>query len=154
MYSFRLKIPTSGLLIAPEFVWFPSMRHRKAKAWEKRLKGVFDEIDRALEQRYGDQFSLHPSRPQTGSTSNPEMDGLFNVGASYSAGFGSKFGPGYVVDIRLSTLEQIPETLEEELRESVLSMLREKLPTAFPGKDLKVDQEENHLRIHGDLSLD
>ena len=130
------------------------MRYRKAKAWEKRLKDVFDEIDRVLELRYGDQFSLHPSRPETGTTSNPEMDGLFNVGASYSAGFGSSFGPGYVVDIRLSTLQRIPETMADELRDSVHTMLDEKLPAAFPGKVLKVDQEGNHLRIHGDLSLD
>jgi hypothetical protein len=130
------------------------MRHRKAKEWEKRLKGVFDEIDKALEQQYGDRFPLHPARPATGSTSNPEMDGLFNVGASYSAGFGSKIGPGYVVDIRLSTLQHIPEGLADQLRDTVETMLTEKLPVAFPGKSLQVSREEHHLRIHGDLSLD
>jgi len=130
------------------------MRHRKAKAWEKRLKGVFDEIDQALEQRYGDRFPLHPARPETGTTSNPEMDGLFNVGASYSAGFGSKLGPGYVVDIRLSTLQHIPKGLTDKLRDAVEAMLIEKLPAAFPGKALQVEREARHLRIHGDLSLD
>ena len=130
------------------------MRHRKAKEWEKKLKSVFDEIDHALEEQYGKRFSLHPARPETGSTSNPEMDGLFNVGASYSAGFGSAFGPGYVVDIRLSTLQRIPGELAAELRDTVEAMLAEKLPAAFPGKSLRVDKEGQHLRIHGDLSLD
>ncbi|MBN2684941.1 MAG: hypothetical protein JXR40_06650 [Pontiellaceae bacterium] len=123
-------------------------------AWEKRLKAVFDEIDVELEHLYGDRFRLHPARRAEGTTSNPEMDGLFNVGASYSAGFGSKFGPGYVVDIRLSTLEHVPAELKTEIRDKVQSMLIEKLPTAFPGKNLQVDRERKHLRIHGDLSLD
>jgi len=130
------------------------MRHRKAKEWERRLKTVFDEIDIELEAAYGDRFNLHPARPEHGTTSSREMDGLFNVGASYSAGFGSKLGPGYVVDIRLSTLQRIPEELKLKLRDTVQALLLEKLPAAFPSKELHVDQEQSHLRIHGDLSLD
>lgn len=118
------------------------------------MKFVFDEIDIELEHRYRERFDLHPSRPEHGTTSSREMDGLFNVGASFSAGFGSRLGPGYVVDIRLSTLEQIPKTLKIELRDKVQAMLVEKLPAAFPGKTLRVDKERSHLRIHGDLSLD
>lgn len=142
------------LVLDAHLLFFDFMRHRKAKEWEKKLKRVFDEIDRQLELKYGDRFSLHPSRSGKGATSNPEMDGLFNVGASYSAGFGSVFGPGYVVDIRLSTLERIPDELDVELRERVQAMLTDKLPKAFPGKKLQVDKERDHLRIHGDLSLD
>lgn len=129
------------------------MRHRKAKEWEKRLKTVFDKIDIELEQQYGDRFDRHPARPAHGSTSSREMDGLFNVGASYSAGFGSKLGPGYVVDIRLSTLQRIPKELKTELRDKVQKRLVELLPTAFPDKELHVEKERNHLRIHGDLSF-
>ncbi len=130
------------------------MRHRKANEWEKRLKSVFDDIDIELEAAYGNLFDLHPNRSPKGVTSNPEQDGLFNVGASYSAGFGSRFGPGYVVDIRLSTLHRVPNELKHEVRDRVQALLIEKLPHAFPGKTLHVDQEHNHLRIHGDLSLD
>jgi hypothetical protein len=130
------------------------MRHRKAKAWEKRLKGMFDQIDIALEEEYGDRFTLHPVRSRHGQTSSRSMDGLFNVGASFSTGFGSKFGAGYVVDIRLSTLERVPAEVKRELRGRVQTMLVELLPVTFPGKTLHVDQERRHLRIHGDLSLD
>lgn len=130
------------------------MRHTKATAWEHQLKEVFDEIDAELEQRYANRFALHPARPPEGTTSNPEMDGLFNVGASYSAGFGSKFGAGYVVDIRISTLERIPHALLDELRNEVQKMLQEKLPSTFPRKELRVERERSHLRIVGDLSLD
>jgi hypothetical protein len=130
------------------------MRHSKAKEWERKLKGVFDEIDIELEQVYGDRFELHPARAKHGKTSSREMDGLFNVGASYSAGFGSRLGPGYVVDIRLSTLQRVPSELKEELRDHVRQMLAEKLPSAYPGKDLRVELERKHLKITGDLSLD
>ena len=130
------------------------MRHVKANEWESRLKSVFDRIDAKLEDSYGNRFKLHPSRPAEGTTSNPEMDGLFNVGASFSAGFGSEFGPGYVVDIRLSTLQRVPHELREELRNKVKAWLEELLPEAFPGRELHVDQEGQHLRIHGDLNLD
>lgn len=130
------------------------MRSREAKEWELKLKSVFDEIDRELETRYGHQFPLHPNRPGEGVTTNPEMDGLFNVGASFSAGFGSKLGPGYVVDIRMSTLSRIPRNLKLELRKEVKSLLEQKLPHAFPGKSLEVHEEHKHLRIIGDLSLD
>jgi hypothetical protein len=130
------------------------MRHIKSKAWELRLKEIFDDIDRKLEAEYGSQFSLHPSRPVDGRTSNPEMDGLFNVGASFSAGFGSKLGPGYVVDIRFSTLQRVSKELKEELRDKVQAWLIEKLPVTFPDNELEVTKEHRHLRIHGDLSLD
>jgi hypothetical protein len=130
------------------------MRHRRAKDWEKRLKAVFDEIDVELEGEYGGRFERHPARAAHGSTSSREMDGLFNIGAAYSAGFGSRFGPGYVVDIRLSTLQRIPKELKLELRDKVQAMLVEKLPAAFPGKRLHADKERRHLRIHGDLGLD
>jgi hypothetical protein len=129
------------------------MRHRKAKAWEKRLQAVFDEIDVELETTYSDLYDLHPSRPEHGATSNREMDGLFNVGASYSAGIGSRLGAGYVVDIRLSTLDRVPNGLKLELRDKVQAMLIQRLPAAFPGKKLRVDYEKDYLRIHGDLSL-
>ena len=44
--------------------------------------------------------------------------------------------------------------LKLELRDTVQALLVAKLPAAFPGKQLHVDQERSHLRIHGDLSLD
>ncbi|MDF7809035.1 hypothetical protein P4E94_16425 [Pontiellaceae bacterium B12219] len=130
------------------------MRHIRAKAWELKLKTVFDEIDRRLESDYGDRFRIHPARPAEGRTSNPEMDGLFNVGASYSAGFGSAYGPGYVVEIRVSTLQSISQYFREELRDLVQTWLTEMLPNTFPDRELHVVKEGNHLRIYGDLRLD
>lgn len=129
------------------------MRGNKAVQWEKTLKRVFDEIDRELEAEYGDEYDLHPSRPEQGSTSNPEMDGLFNVGAAFSAGFGSQHGPGYTVKIRLSTLENVPKNVREEIHTKVFQTLGKRVPAAFPGKDIQVSEDNGLIRIHGDLSL-
>jgi hypothetical protein len=130
------------------------MRTAKAREWELKLKSVFDEIDHILEEEFKGDYALHPSRPARGKTSNPEMDGLINVGASFSAGFGSQFGPGYVVEIRMSTLSHVSKKVKLEMRDTVQALLKQKLPVAFPDQELFVDQERNHLRIHGDLSLD
>lgn len=129
------------------------MRSNEAIRWEKTLKSIFDEIDRELEAEYGGEYDLHPSRPKQGSTSNPETDGLFNVGAAFSAGFGSSTGPGYTVEIRLSTLEKVPSDVREEIRTNVFQTLEKRVPAAFPGKDIQVSRENGLIRIHGDLSL-
>jgi len=122
--------------------------------WEETLKSVFDAIDAELEAGYGNDYPLHPSRPKRGVTANPEDDGLFNVGAAFSAGFGSKYGPGYVVEIRLATLNHVPEDVQAEIKEKVFQGLEKRLPQAFPGKELHVSEENGIIRIYGDLSLD
>jgi len=130
------------------------MRSNQAMQWEETLKSVFDTLDHELEAEYGGKYPLHPSRPKHGITANPEDDGLFNVGAAFSAGYGSKFGPGYVVEIRLSTLRNVPAEVREEIKIKVLQGLEKRLPAAFPGKVLHVSEENGIIRIHGDLSLD
>lgn len=129
------------------------MRHSKAVAWEEKLKKVFDEIDGVLENEYGKNWRLHPSRPEKGSTSNPEDDGLFNVGASFTAGYGSSHGAGYTVEIRLSTLDRVPPEIRSEIRNRVSDLLKEKLPQTFPDQQLEVVTEGTTLKIVGNLNL-
>ncbi|MDZ4199002.1 MAG: hypothetical protein U1E27_06930 [Kiritimatiellia bacterium] len=130
-----------------------SARHPKAVAWERRLKEIFDSIDSDLEERYGHQYNLHPSRPRRGTTSNPESDGLFNIGAAFSAGFGSKHGPGYLVEIRMATLDRVSAEEQERLEQEVVQMLRERLRQGFPDRKLTVSLDGHVFKIHGDLSL-
>ncbi len=130
-----------------------SLRHHKAIAWERRLKDIFDRIDAELEQQYADRFTLHPARAPHGATANPEDDGLFDLGAAFSAGFGSQHGSGYVVQIRLATLQRVPRDLIEAIEEQIVRRLREELPRAFPGQHLRVEREGHAFKIIGDLSL-
>jgi len=114
---------------------------------------VFDEIDHELETQYSAQWPLHPSRPKRGATANPEADGLFNIGAAFSIGPGSKHGPGYTVEIRLSTLKNVAAAVRKKIKAQVFQCLEEKLSAAFPGRELQVSEDNGLIRIHGDLSL-
>lgn len=130
-----------------------SFRDARVTAFEARLKTVFDRIDADLEARYGNRYPLHPARPAEGRTGNPEMDGLFNVGAAFSAGYGSQHGPGYVVNVRMVTLREVPPEVQEQMEREVAEHLRRLLPEAFPGRILHVDRDGHVFKIHGDLSL-
>jgi len=129
------------------------MRHPKAILWEKKLDGVFRRIDKHLEEAYGSLYPLHPVRAQRGPTGHPEHDGLFRVGAAFSAGFGAKKGPGYVVQIDMMTLENVDPEIRMRIENAVAERLREELPEAFPGKDLRVERDGPSYKIYGDLHL-
>ena len=130
-----------------------SSRHPKALAWERTLKGLFDRIDAELEHEYGERYPLHPVRPAEGRTANPEHDGLFSVGASFSTGYGSQHGRGYIVRLRVSTLSSVPKPIREEMEDRVVERLRDLLPEAFPNRILQVSRDGAVFKIHGDLSL-
>lgn len=129
------------------------MRHTKMIAWERTMKAMFDEIDDILEDKYGSEFPLHPNRSKRGKTANKEMDGLFNIGADFTAGYGSRFGRGYVIQVRMSTLEHIPAEIRKSIEADVESLVREKLPIFFPGRNLVLEKDGHLLKIIGDLSL-
>ncbi len=129
------------------------MRHPKLLKWEEKLRDILVEIDAILEDKYGRVYTLHPSRPRRGSTANAEDDGLFDVGAAYSAGFGSRHGPGYIVEVRMGTLHRVPAAARKAIEEEVADLLRPRLAKTFPGRHLHVDRDGPVWKIHGDLSL-
>ncbi len=130
-----------------------SLRHPKTVAWERKLSEVFDKIDTELESAYGDRYPLHPTRARHGKTANPEHDGLFNLGAVFSAGYGSQQGAGYMVRLRVATLSKVPKSTLEEMENLIVERLRDALPKAFPGRDLKITRDGPVFKIHGDISL-
>lgn len=117
------------------------------------MKAVFDRIDDQLESTYGDRYVLRPNRPRRGETGNRETDGLFNIGAAFTAGFGSKHGRGYVVEVQMSTLSRVPDDARTEIEEAVVDLLRRELAVEFPGVNLEVSRDGPVYKIHGDLSL-
>ena len=123
------------------------------EAFEDRLHGVLSEIDGALEERWGARWPLHPARPPRGAAANPQYDGLFRVTAAFSAGFGSRLGPGYLFRVEMSTLADVPAAEREAIEAEAARLLREGLARVFPGRDLRVDRDGPVLKIHGDLSL-
>ncbi len=129
------------------------MKHPSLKRFDDRLKALFDEVDNYLEQHYGDRYPLHPARAKQGATQNKEHSGLFSVGASFSAGYGSDHGRGYVVEVDMVTLAEVPDDIEEEIDEAAAQKVRDLLPLYFPDRQLELVRDGRVFKIHGDLSL-
>ena len=121
--------------------------------FDNRMKILFDEVDSFIEDIYGGRYTLHPMRPARGETSNPEADGLFNIGANFTPGYGSELGRGYLIDVSMSTLEKVDENVRREIYEAVAEKVRELLPIHFPERELSVNRDRNHFKIQGDFSL-
>jgi len=129
------------------------VKHPSLARFETDLKRLFDSVDDYLEEKYGRQYRLHPSRPARGSTSNKAHDGLFNVGASFTAGYGSRYGRGYVVQVEMVTLQHVPADVRELIEQEAADLVNEKLAFYFPGRELVVARDRNIFKIHGDLRL-
>jgi len=129
------------------------MRGPELVKWEDTIVSIFREIDNSLEDEYGDQLPLHPSRAKEGVTANPKYDGLFSVEGVFSAGYGSEHGAGYIFRINYATLSKVPEDLKKKIEAEAIEMLRAGLKDKFPDKDLKVSLDKGGYKIHGDLSL-
>ncbi|MDR0997563.1 MAG: hypothetical protein LBL70_00725 [Treponema sp.] len=127
--------------------------HPKLAAFTGNLEALFQETDGELEDRFGHVFPLHPNRPRRGETANPEMDGLFEIAPDFSPGFGSERGRGYLVTLRVATLEKVPPEKFEALMAEAAELIREKLPRYFPGRSLEVVRDGKRFKIIGDFSL-
>ena len=129
------------------------MRGRGVQDFENRMKQLFDRVDGELEDRWGNEYPLHPARTPRGRSGNPESDGLFNVGATFSAGYGSEHGKGYVIEMRMVTLDHVDQQTREEVRAYTARRVSELLPEYFPDRHLEVVHDGNLFKITGDLSL-
>ncbi|GAB6090964.1 hypothetical protein [Spirochaeta dissipatitropha] len=129
------------------------MFHPKSRQFDRQMKEMFDIIDHELEDLYGHDYPLHPSRPARGKTANPAADGLFNVGVSFSAGYGSSRGRGYVLNVHMSTLAHIPKEKREEIELKTVSLIEQHLPEFFPERELRVERDGPVFKITGDLTL-
>ena len=121
--------------------------------FDDRMKKLFDEVDHYIEDLYGERYALHPARPARGETANPEFDGLFNIGAVFTPGYGSELGRGYLIDVSMSTLEKVDDDVRREIYKVTANKVRELLPLHFPERELSVRRDRNHFKIQGDFNL-
>jgi hypothetical protein len=129
-------------------MWHPLMTE-----FDDRMKSLFDEVNDYLEDLFGDTYDLHPMRPARGETSNPEADGLFNIGAVFTPGFGSLLGRGYLIDMSMSTLEKVDNKIRWEIYKTAAEKVESLLPVYFPERELSVHLDGNRYKILGDFSL-
>ena len=130
------------------------MAIRNLEQWEETLRRVLDQLDDLLEDRFGHPHSLSRNRPPRGATANRKYDGLFAVEAKFSMGYGRREGPGYSVEIRMATFEDVPDDIRQQIHDLVGEVLRTEIPNAFPDKELQVTAKWPHFLIHGDLGWD
>ena len=121
--------------------------------WENTLKEIFNEIDDYLEDMYGGLYPLHPARKKRGETANKSYDGLFNVGASFSAGYGSEYGRGWIFDIHISTLSDVSEEIKEKIYSDAVEILQALLAEHYPDRNIRVEKDGTVFKIFGDLKI-
>jgi hypothetical protein len=127
--------------------------HPKLTAFTNTLEALFQEADDFMEDEWGAVFSLHPNRPGRGSTSNPEMDGLFQIIPDFTLGIGSEKGRGYRLSFRTATLEWISPEEREYLMAEAAAFIQRRLPFYFPDRRLEVVRDGKGFKITGDFSL-
>jgi len=129
------------------------MDHHLQQELETKLRQICDRVDDLLENRYGDAYPLHPNRPRRGETANKAYDGLFNITSTFSAGYGTRTGRGYLVNINMVTLDHIPPSFRERIFRDATDHIRRELKRTFPDRHLEVTREGNLLKIVGDFRL-
>jgi hypothetical protein len=130
------------------------MTNPKITKWEQPLYDLLRSVDNQLEQEFGDIIPHHPSRPPHGATANPQNDGLFRVTANFTAGFGSKHGKGYTLQIDFVTLNEVDQGHRLSVENRALKLIQDGLDHKLPERRLKVKRDGNTWKIIGDLSLD
>lgn len=129
------------------------MRNHRVEEWEDKLNDLLKRVDHALEEQYGALLKLHPARPPHGSTANPQQDGLFRVTASFTPGFGSKLGKGYVIRLDLVTLDALLDEQRTLIQQTAIQLIKAGLEEVLPGRGLTVKRDGKLWKIVGDLSL-
>lgn len=129
------------------------MQNKHVEDFDSTLAELLSEIDHHLETQYGEDYDLHPARPDAGETANPQYDGLFALVANFTAGIGSKYGPGYALNLRISTLSPVSDDIREKWEQIMVEHLRKRLPEVFPNRKLAVERDKHGWKIYGDLSI-
>jgi hypothetical protein len=129
------------------------MWHPKTSAFEKKMNEILLEVDAELEERYGDRYPLHPARAEHGETASGQQSGLFTVNTYFTPGYGSELGRGYVIDVEMVTLADVPDDVEEQIEAEAAQRVEEKLRERFPERELTVERDRRVFKIRGDFSL-
>lgn len=143
----------SGPSIPNEAAQTDGLMNSKLAKWEAKLYQILHEVDDHLEVKYGNFLPLHPSRPEQGTAANPQYDGLFRLTASFSAGYGSELGAGYIFRVEIVTLSKIPSAQREKIEDEAADLMRQGLERAFPDRHMAVARDGSVYKIYGDLTL-
>jgi hypothetical protein len=125
----------------------------RTEKMEDALFQALERTDAEMERRYGDRFRLHPARLPDGKAASRQYDGLFSLSAGFSAGFGSQYGPGYALDLRMVTLDAVPDDFRAQFEREAIELLQQELDREMPERHLKIVRDTNGWKIIGDLHI-
>lgn len=126
---------------------------KRTEEMEHKLFEALEKTDSEMERRYGNAFRLHPARLPDGKAATRQYDGLFSLSAGFSAGFGSQYGPGYALDLRMVTLDAVPEDFRAKFEQEAIDLLQVELDREMPERQLKIVRDTNGWKIVGDLHI-
>ncbi|UER67308.1 hypothetical protein LKV13_00485 [Borrelia sp. BU AG58] len=118
---------------------------------ENILFNICLDVDSVLEDEFGGVYEVHPSRPSRGKAANGTLDGLFRVTTSFTSGYGSSYGRGYLIIIEIITLDVVDMEFSRKVTEKGVKIFGEKLREKFPGKKLFIVHDVNVYKIVGDF---
>jgi hypothetical protein len=127
--------------------------HPKQQELEDTLRRMCDDLDKFLEDAYGDRYPLHPNRLTRGKAASVAYDGLFSTGTQFTMGYGSGAGRGYIIDIDIVTLSRVDKKDFETIEAAAVAYLKSLLPLYFPDRKLQIVKDGNLYKIIGDFSL-
>ncbi|AWG42494.1 hypothetical protein CR532_00490 [Candidatus Borreliella tachyglossi] len=123
----------------------------KFEELENVLFGICLDVDSALEDEFGSAYEIHPNRPSRGRAANGLLDGLFRVTTSFTPGYGSRFGRGYLIIIEIITLDVVDIEFSRRVVERGIKVFGEKLDEKFPAKKVFIVHDINVYKIIGDF---
>ncbi len=127
--------------------------HPKTEAWDRAVQAAIVATDHEMERLYGAGVQLRRNRPQSGSTANPQMDGLFNINLVFTNGANSLLGRGYSLDIEVGSNEDPSPEMTERYTESCRKILEAELQKSLPGRNLHFERDGDRWKLQGDFSL-
>ncbi|BCR19048.1 hypothetical protein BmHoA_00097 [Borrelia miyamotoi] len=119
--------------------------------FENALFNICLDVDYVLEDEFGSFYEIHPNRPSRGRSANGILDGLFRVTTSFTLGYGSKFGRGYLIIIEIITLNIVDKEFSSRVMERGIKIFGDKLKEKFPDKKLSIVHDINVYKIIGDF---
>ncbi|WKC87795.1 hypothetical protein [Borreliella japonica] len=127
------------------------MNITKFNEFENILFSICLDVDFVLEEEFGNSYDIHPNRPFRGKTANGLLDGLFSVTTTFTLGYGSKFGRGYLIIIEILTLSFVNDEFWDKINKKGIEIFREGLRNKFPSKDLDIVLDGNVYKIVGSI---
>ncbi len=120
---------------------------------ENKLRALADDLDHYLEDTFADLYPLHPNRLPRGEAASVAYDGLFSTGTQFTAGYGSKYGRGYIMSIEIRTLSNVHPADRTKVEEASRKYLEEIIPRYLPGRKIELKRDGNVYKLVGDFSL-